>query len=105
MTYSPAGVTQLTLTAAGNASGGNTVYTCSSTCTGLGGVVLGIAGFVTNPTNNGSFTVQSSTSGNMTVNNAAGVAETHAGTATGLTAQGQSQDEDHDVIAGINWPF
>lgn len=78
----------LTLSAAANVSGGNTVYT--GTITGGGsnafaGASVTIAGF-TNGVNNGSFTVVASTTTTITVNNASGVSETHAGTIVSTAA-------------------
>jgi hypothetical protein len=76
--------TVLTLTAAALASGGTTAYT--GTVTGGGanafaGFVFVVAGFV-NGVNNGTFVCTASTTTTLTLDNAAGVAETHAGTAT-----------------------
>jgi hypothetical protein len=76
--------TVLTLTAVANASGGTSVYT--GTITGGGsnafaGFVFVIAGFTT-PANNGSFICTASGTTTITLANTAGVAETHAGTAT-----------------------
>ena len=42
--------------------------------------IMEVAGFVTNPTNNGVFQVVSVTSTTLTLANAAGIAETHAAT-------------------------
>jgi hypothetical protein len=71
-----------TLSAAANASGGNTVYTGTNLGFLVPGNKLNIAGFA-NANNNGTpFTVVSSTTTTVTVNNPNGVAETHAGTAT-----------------------
>lgn len=74
----------LTLTAAANASGGNTVYT--GTITGGGsnaflGYEFVVAGFDT-AANNGTFTCTASTTTTLTLDNVAGVADTHAATAT-----------------------
>ena len=66
-----------TLSAVANASAGNTVYTGTALSTLVAGVSATIQGFVTGA-NNGTFTVVSSTSTTVTVNNASGVAETHA---------------------------
>ncbi len=75
----------LTLSAAGNASGGNTIYTGTITG-GDNGAYIGIsfvvAGFVTGA-NNGTFTCVASSATTITLNNAAGVSESHAGTAAG----------------------
>lgn len=74
----------LTLTAAAAASGGSTAYT--GTITGGGsnafaGNVFVVAGFA-NAGNNGTFICTASTTTVLTLTNANGVAETHAGTAT-----------------------
>jgi hypothetical protein len=77
----------LTLTQAFAAASGLTVYNYSGASYGGGalngyaGMVFVVAGF-TNATNNGSFTCVSSTATQITLVNASGVAETHAGTAT-----------------------
>jgi uncharacterized repeat protein (TIGR01451 family) len=73
----------VTLTAVGNASGGNTVYT--GTVTGgagnaYAGVTFTVAGF-TNAADNGTFVATASTATTLTLANAAGAAQTHAGTA------------------------
>jgi len=77
--------TSYTLSAAGNASGGNTVYTgtfsptmpVSSSSVTINAVISGF----TNAANNGTFKVISCTATQLTVANASGVSETHAGTA------------------------
>ena len=74
----------LTLTSVANASGGTTVYT--GTITGGGsnafaGNRFTVAGFTTGA-NNGTFVCTASTTTTLTLNNSAGVAETHAATAT-----------------------
>lgn len=76
---------QLTLTAAATASGGTTVYT--GTITGgasnaLVGFNFTIAGFVAQTVNNGTFACTASSATTITLANSAGVAETHAATAT-----------------------
>lgn len=76
--------TQFVLSAAATASGGTTVYT--GTITGGGsnafaGKTFSVAGFQT-AANNGSFIATASTTTTLTLENGAGVAETHAGTAT-----------------------
>lgn len=73
-----------TLTAAANASAAHTVYT--GTITGgasnaYAGQTFTITGF-TNGLNNGTFLCSASSGTNLTLANAAGVAETHAATAT-----------------------
>lgn len=80
-TPSGGGALSFALSAAANASGGNTVYTGTSLSTLLASTIVTIAGFVTGA-NNGTFTVVSSTSTTVTVNNPSGVAETHAATLT-----------------------
>jgi hypothetical protein len=68
----PAGYT---MTAAGNASGGSTVYTGTFPVTPtLAGYTILIAGFA-NGANNGSFLISASTSTTITVNNAGGVSQ------------------------------
>lgn len=74
----------LVLTAAALASGGTTVYT--GTITGgasnaLVGVEYTVAGFDLTA-NNGTFVATASSATTLTLNNASGVADTHAGTAT-----------------------
>lgn len=80
------GLLSFTLTAAALAVSGNTTYTLQDS---LGaefspGTPVTITGF-TNPTNNGTFTVQASTAGvNLIVNNPAGVLESNTGIARSL---------------------
>lgn len=76
--------TQFALTAAANASGGTTVYT--GTITGGGsnafaGETFVVAGF-DNAANNGTFICTASTTTTLTLENANGVSDTHAATAT-----------------------
>jgi hypothetical protein len=71
----------MTVTAAANASGGNTIYTGTFNTTTVLGLRVTIAGFVTSA-NNGTFSVVAVTATQLTVSNGSGVAETHAGTAT-----------------------
>jgi hypothetical protein len=77
----------ITLSHAAAASGGTTVYTYTGTSYGNGannalvGLTLLVAGFTTGA-NNGSFLCTASTDTTLTLLNAAGVAETHAATAT-----------------------
>lgn len=76
--------TALVLSAAANASGGTTVYTGTITGGGSNGFAdqeFVVAGFATGA-NNGTFICTASTTTTLTLVNAAGVAETHAGTAT-----------------------
>jgi hypothetical protein len=83
------------LTAAGNASAGNTTYTGTFPVSLLAGYPVNITGFVTSA-NNGLFTIVSCNSTTLVVNNPSGVAETHAGTATfnpwGTTYQQTTND-------------
>jgi hypothetical protein len=78
----------LAISAAANASGGTTTYTgtfgAAAASNGFVGLIFQIAGFVTNTSNNGTYTVTASTSTTLTVNNPGGIAETHA--ATGISA-------------------
>jgi hypothetical protein len=69
-----------TLTAASNASGGNTTYTGTFATPFIAGLRVTITGF-TNAGNNGTFTIVSCNSTTLVVINAGGVAETHAGSA------------------------
>jgi hypothetical protein len=72
-----------TLSAAANASGGNTVYTGSITSGGTNNFVgekFVVAGF-SNAANNGTFTCVANSTTSLTLNNPGGIAETHAGTA------------------------
>jgi len=74
----------LTLTSAATATGGNTVYTgtiLGGASNGLVGQKFLVAGF-DNSANNGTFTVTASTATTLTLNNAAGVADTYGATAT-----------------------
>lgn len=84
--YSP-----FALTAAATASGGNTVYT-GTIPGGIGGApdyyvgyTFDVEGFVAHPVNNGKFKCVASTATTLTLANPAGVAETHAATATAAT--------------------
>ena len=72
--------TSSVLTAASNASGGNTTYTGTFATPYPAGYSTVIAGF-TNGGNNGTFVVVSCNSTTLVVKNTGGVAETHAGTA------------------------
>jgi len=78
----------LTLTAVANGGGGNTVYTGTITG-GAGNALVGdtvvVAGF-THAADNGTFTCTASTATTITLNNANGIAQTHAGTAAMTTA-------------------
>lgn len=72
--------TSFTLSAAANASGGNTVYTGTFSPTIPSGTPVTISGF-TNASNNGTFNVIGCTAAQLTVANTGGVAEVHAATA------------------------
>lgn len=85
--------TVFTLSAAANAVGDTTDYT--GTITGGGsnafaGYTFVVAGF-TNAANNGEFICTASTTTVLTLENAAGVSETHAGTATSEEVTGGNQ--------------
>jgi hypothetical protein len=70
------------LTAANNASGGNTTYTGTFPIPFTAGKPVTITGFLTAANNGTTFTVVSCNSTTLVVNNPNGVAETHSGTAT-----------------------
>jgi hypothetical protein len=75
----------LTLSSVANASGGTTVYTgtiTGGTSNAFIGITFVIAGFTTGA-NNGTFVCTASSATTLTLNNASGVAETHAATAAG----------------------
>lgn len=79
-----AGATALTLSSVANASGGSTVYTgtiTGGTSNHFAGYTFVITGFV-NGVNNGTFYCTASSTTTLTLSNASGTAETHAGTAT-----------------------
>jgi len=83
-------ITAFSLSAAANASGGNTVYT--GTITGGGsnpfvGVTFAVTGF-DNAANSGTFLCVASTAITLTLVNPSGVSDTHSATATG-TGSGQ----------------
>jgi hypothetical protein len=74
----------LVISAAGNASGGSTIYTGTfpnGASNAYVGFVFQVAGFVTNANNNGTFVCTASTTTTLTLSNALGVAESHAATA------------------------
>jgi hypothetical protein len=74
------------LTAAGNASAGNTIYTGTGGLTAINnGTTVTIFGF-SNAQNNGTFIVVSSTGTTLTVNNPSGTAETIAATVSTLNS-------------------
>jgi len=73
----------LAITSVGTASG-TTTYTGvfpAAALNAYANLIVQITGFVTNPSNNGTYTVVSSTATTLTVNNPNGIAETHAATA------------------------
>jgi hypothetical protein len=69
-----------TLSAAANASGGFTTYTGTNLQFLVPGNKVNVAGFLTAANNGTGFTVISSTSTTVTLNNPSGVAEAHAAT-------------------------
>ena len=69
------------LSAAGNASAGNTTYTGTFATAFPAGYPVVISGFVTHTANNGTFTVVSCNTTTLVVNNSGGIAESHAATA------------------------
>jgi hypothetical protein len=74
----------LTLSAAAVSAAGSQVVTgtfATGGSNGLAGYTVVIAGFV-NAVNNGTFEISASTTTTITINNAVGIAETHAATAT-----------------------
>ncbi|MGA8621574.1 MAG: IPT/TIG domain-containing protein, partial [Candidatus Sulfotelmatobacter sp.] len=76
----------LTLSTAANASGGTTVYTGMITGGGsnaYAGFQFVVAGF-DKSANNGTFTCMASSTTTLTLNNAAGVSDSHAATAAGV---------------------
>jgi uncharacterized repeat protein (TIGR01451 family) len=86
-------VAPFVLTSAGTAAGGNTTY--QGTITGgaanaYTGVVFTVAGF-TAGVDNGTFTCTASTATSLTLANGAGVAQTHAATATSLATSSVAQ--------------
>jgi hypothetical protein len=79
----------LSISSVANASGGTTVYTGVFPNGGSNayvGLTFQITGFVTNQSNNGTFTVTASTTTTLTVNNTNGIAETHTATAVSAGA-------------------
>jgi len=75
----------LAITSCNNASAGTTVYNGTfpgGNANGYVGLSFVVAGFVTNPQNNGTFTCTASTLTTLTLSNTVGVAETIAATAT-----------------------
>jgi hypothetical protein len=80
----------LAVSSVANASGSSTVYTgtfgTAAASNGFAGLVFQVAGFVTNPGNNGTFTCTASTATTLTLTNSQGIAETHAATATSAGA-------------------
>ena len=103
----------LTLTAAANASSGTTVYTGTITggaSNGLATQSVVIAGFDIAANNTGgsnpnAFNIVSSTATTITVNNANGVADTHAGTAVTTGGSAIELDGTYQIGAGVNENF
>ena len=84
-------VATLTLTAAANASGGNTVYTGTITGGGSNALVGNyyyIVNFTNSANDGGPFIATASTTTTLTLANASGVAETHAGKAAQTNSTG-----------------
>jgi hypothetical protein len=74
----------LVVTSCGNASAGSTVYNGTfpgGATNGYVGLSFIVAGFVTNPQNNGTYICTASSATTLTLSNATAVAETHAATA------------------------
>lgn len=89
-TFTTTPLVSLTLTAAGNASAGSTIY--NGTIGGAGNDFAGqnfLVSNFTNGANNGVFLCTASTNTTITLSNASGVAETHAGTAKDQFITGQ----------------
>jgi PA14 domain/Putative phage tail protein len=108
----PFSLGSITLTAAGNASGGNTVYTASSTTlspfSGASGGLVGFRFTVTgfpNAANNGTFVCTASSSTSLTLNNANGVAQTHAGSAEDIAYHYHFSTADAGKSAQIWYQF
>jgi hypothetical protein len=83
----------LAITAAASAVGSTTTYTGTfpgGASNGYAGLTFIVAGFSTNPGNNGTFTCTASTLTTLTLSNSSGVAETNA--ATAITAGGVYKD-------------
>jgi hypothetical protein len=110
----PASIGTFTLSAAANASGGNTIYTgtitggtspyTSGASNGYVGFAFIVKGF-TNAANNGTFVCVASSATTLTLQNPSGIAETHAGSAadTGNTYHFSSVDVGRDAI--VNYQF
>jgi hypothetical protein len=69
-----------TISAAANASGGNTAYTGTFNPTLIVGLSATVSGFLTHTVNNGTYTVVSCSATTLVLNNPNGVAETHTAT-------------------------
>lgn len=83
----------LSITSCANASAGSTVYTGTfpgGSSNGYAGLTFAVAGFVTNPQNNGTFVCTASTLTTLTLSNPTGVAETIS--ATAITSGGVYKD-------------
>ncbi len=86
--------------ATAQADQGTAVYTGTITGGGsnaLAGQTFIVAGFVTNPTNNGTFIATASSTTTLTLENAFAVAETHAATAT-------SQESATNLLTYVAYP-
>lgn len=102
----------LTLTAAANASGGTTMYTGTiaqganalADAQQFVGANAIIAGFSTSA-NNGTFLITGATATTLTVNNASGAAETHAGTVNATTWSFVDQNSDSGAIIITGMPL
>ena len=90
------------ISAAANASTGHTAYTgVFSTAAFPAGSTVYINGFLTNAVNNGSFQVVSVTGTTLTVNNAAGVAETNPATVVTTGALWNIPDQYIDIYNNL----
>jgi len=97
----------LTLTAAANASGGNTVYTGTITGGGSNGLVNNyyyVTGFTNGANNGGPFIATASTTTTLTLANASGVAETHAANAAQTDSAGKAGLHTMKVYNNANPP-
>jgi len=97
----------LTLTAAANASGGNTVYTGTITGGGSNALVGNyyyINTFTNAANNGGPFIATASTTTTLTLANASGVAETHAGNAAQTDSAGKAGLHTMKVYNNANPP-
>lgn len=88
-----------TLTSVATAAGGHTVYTGTGLFSGMSGTAT-ITGF-TNLANNGIFSISSSSPTTLTLVNASGVAETHAGTASVPIIVGVNHGSNTRILIGL----